>query len=102
MGLGVIWGGYHFYKIGWTYLYGFSVPKIAGILLVLIGVFHLTITLKNRNKKSANDYLICGKCLETYLRTTLKSDVCPKCSNKLEELHGFYERNPELKSIRKT
>ena len=94
--------GYIFFTTGWYSTYDVPVPKIAGILLILAGSFVLVNAIRNRKLKSVNDYLICRDCLKVYLRTEIESDKCIKCNIRLEELDGFYDRNPDLKGNRKT
>ena len=94
--------GYIFYSTGWFSTYDVPVPKFAGILLIIFGIF-LSITVIRKSKwKSVSDYLICKKCLTTYIRSEIKKNSCPKCEVSLYELDGFYERHPELKSRTKT
>lgn len=94
--------GYIFFTTGWWSTYEVPVPKIGGILLILAGIFVLVNTIRNRKLKSVNDYLICHDCLKVYLRTEIESNKCIKCNIVLEELDGFYDRNPDLRASRKT
>jgi hypothetical protein len=97
----IVWG-YIFYSTGWYSTYDVPVPKFAGILLIFFGIYFSIAVIRKRKWKSVSDYLICKECLTTYVRSELKNHHCPKCEGSLDELNGFYERHPELKSNKKT
>jgi hypothetical protein len=94
--------GYIFYSTGWFSTYDVPVPKFAGILLIIFGIFLSINVIRKRKWKSVSDYLICKECLSTYIRSEIKNNSCPKCEASLSELDGFYERHPELKYRTKT
>jgi uncharacterized membrane protein HdeD (DUF308 family) len=68
--------GYIFYSTGWYSTYNVPVPKIAGIFLIIFGIFELILAIKKRKLKSVNDYLICRDCLKTYLRSETSDQKC--------------------------
>ncbi|MCP3933567.1 MAG: hypothetical protein GY705_31250 [Bacteroidetes bacterium] len=42
-------------------------------------------------------FLMCKQCLRPYARGDITSNSCQECGALLENLVGFYDRNPELK-----
>lgn len=89
--------GFIFYR--WDHLHGFPVPRSTGIIVSFFGVV-VFLSALFRKRKSFQDeerFLICSKCLALYARKNIIGGLCPKCSENLEELSGFYEKHPELK-----
>ena len=86
-------------------IYGFSVPKSLGGLLIILGLFWLFYVLFNKNKlitnwkkaKEAESIWICPQCLKPEYRRDNPDLNCSVCHSNLENLDGFYERHPELK-----
>lgn len=78
--------------------YGQAVALSLGVLMMLYGLLYKTPENKQNNPTYVD--MICPKCLKTFLAGTIEKDVCPQCACELEPLTGFYDRHPELKSIR--
>lgn len=72
---------------------GYNAPF--GALLVLLGLFILLATLFGK-RYTGNDILMCHVCNEPFERKKTANHKCPKCSEELEPLEGFYDRHPEL------
>ncbi len=65
----------------------------SGLLFIFIGIERL---------KSKSSLLICKKCFEMFYRPNLDDEKnCPTCSGTLDDMKGFYDRNPELRKSEK-
>ena len=42
--------------------------------------------------------LMCPECIEPFYKKDCQDLKCPECHGTLEDLSGFYERHPELKT----
>lgn len=83
-------------------VYGHQIPRTVGRVVLFIGIFSIVYVIVNSDKilaaKETVRLLICKGCLSLYYKKDARDFKCPKCMNELEELDGFYERNPELKT----
>ena len=50
VGLIAIGCGYIFYSTGWSTMYGFPVPKAAGILLIIFGIVEIGLAFRRKAK----------------------------------------------------
>lgn len=102
--IGIVWimGGYGMYRSGWDPKYGFPVPKIAGIPIIILGFYCIVSAIKNRYKTEIDNFLICPNCNLPIRKSSQEAEHCASCGKRLEELNGFYERHPELTNKMKT
>ncbi|MBA3035124.1 MAG: hypothetical protein FP814_01390 [Desulfobacterium sp.] len=90
-------------------IYGFPVPKSLGGFLIILGFFWVFYALLNKKKlittwkkaKEVESIWICPQCLKPEYRQDNPDLKCRVCHTNLEDLDGFYERNPELKENKK-
>lgn len=86
--------GYMLVITGFDYLHGFPVPRLAGVLSMLMGVAFIIYGLRSGLDTT---FMICPECKEVYGRRKARDLRCPRCGTSLEPLDGFYERHPNLK-----
>jgi len=77
-------------------LYRQPVPEIAGIILIIFGLFLIILCIVRPQSVTSKKY-ICPKCEEILNHSGKEEVYCPKCGTKMEPLKGFYDRHPELK-----
>ncbi|MCK5096876.1 MAG: hypothetical protein KAR45_02175 [Desulfobacteraceae bacterium] len=81
-------GGYvHF---GYVTPYGGLIFVIIGVLFVYFSIFHGQKRIYDKNVKCIE----CGQLSYSY---DLKDLKCPKCGGEVDNLKGFYKRNPAFK-----
>jgi len=97
LGAGACWLGIRIFKDAWSYLYGFPVPKFAGILLASFGIVLIlySIFAKNFPKGYDDHFVICSECKSSFYEKDVTDQTCPKCNGKTEEMDGFYKRHPD-------
>ena len=76
-------------------LYRQPVSQVAGIVLIIFGLFLLIFCVVKPQSVTSKKY-ICPKCEEIVERSGKEEVLCPKCGTKMEPLKGFYERHPGL------
>jgi len=77
---------------------GVPLPGITGYLLSAGGMGVIVCGLVTKSiAKRADGYLICSECRSVFPAGNVRDAACPKCSGRMEDLKGFYERHPELK-----
>ena len=67
-----------------------------GVGLILAGVIVFVFSFRKSKGRSGN--WMCKSCIKPFNRQNAPDLICPICHNELEELEGFYERYPELKT----
>lgn len=89
-----------FYTHQWSYLYGFPVPKGAGVVIGIIGLVFLLygIIRKSFPKDIDDDFVICVSCLTSFYAKDISNNTCPKCDGNVENINDFYTRHPEHKA----
>jgi hypothetical protein len=76
--------------------------------LITLGVFFIWSSFRKKTidaeKKAKDDkkVLMCPKCIKPFYKKDCQDLICPDCQGPLEELSGFYERHPELKTDNNT
>ena len=105
--LGIVWAvfgfsiiiGPRFYSSKYDYVFDFSEIKWPfGGFLILLGCFFVWAALRKKAKDFEDKFLICPKCRSPFNWKEVPDGRCPECKGELEDLEGFYERHPELKS----
>lgn len=71
---------------------------IAGIIFGLFGILFLYASLRRKAKIFEDKLMICPKCEETHIQKSFSNQRCPRCNVNLEEIEGFYDRHPELRT----
>lgn len=72
--------------------------------LIILGVFFIWSSFRKKtieaDKKAMDDkkVLMCPKCIKPFYKKDCQDLICPECQCPLEDLSGFYERHPELKT----
>jgi uncharacterized paraquat-inducible protein A len=84
------------------YYFGVNVKiensTFVAILVMIFGVLFLLAGFKkNFSLTKKEKYYKCSRCGMLISEEFQKNLTCPKCGSRLEDLHGFYERHPELK-----
>jgi hypothetical protein len=74
---------------------GFNIPL--GALFVTAGLACIWLSFPTRGRKVPVTHLICPTCQTVRAFAEGRPSRCIKCDVDLEDLHGFYERHPELK-----
>lgn len=91
-----------FYDSKHDYYYDFSEIKLPlGSILIVIGVLFILLGFGKKSKENETKVLICPTCNEPFYNIDVPDRRCPNCGGGLEDLNGFYERHPELKSRNK-
>lgn len=100
LGIMSILVGAQLYEDQWNYLHGFPVTKGAGVLVAVSGVVFLLYGMLSKNipKEYDDNFVICVNCLSSFYAKDISNNVCPNCSGVTENLDGFYDRHPELRS----
>lgn len=102
IGLGclTIWLGVHYYIHQWDSRYGFPISKGAGVVLSIFGVLILLYGLIRRNipKSYDDDFVICLDCRASFYAKEVSENTCPNCNGRIENVEGFYDRHPELRT----
>ena len=77
----------------------FLVCVMAIIYASFIGIYGLRyFKTDNRTKENLTpENWICEKCQNTFPGYSVTSSKCPQCDGNLEDLDGFYDRNPHIK-----
>jgi hypothetical protein len=92
LGLIFIVGGFNFVKTGFDYIHGFPVPRLGGVLMMLLGIAFILYAIFTWEDTS---FTICPACEEAFVTRKVPDLKCPKCGADLELMEGFYERHPE-------
>lgn len=83
--------------------YGVQVPvgKIVAIGIIVYGLIMLRsgfkIITSMSTKSEVKAYFKCVNCGERYNSNVMTTVHCPKCSGKIENIEGFFERHPEFR-----
>jgi len=81
--------------------FGVQIPRFGIIVLFFIGVFFFFGILKKQHHGTVEKkFVICPKCQKTFHSKDICDSKCPKCKVELEDLRGFYNRNPEKNKAR--
>jgi hypothetical protein len=74
---------------------GFNI--LLGALFVTASLACIWLSLPTRGRKVPVTHLICPTCQTVQTFAEGRASRCIKCGVGLENLHGFYDRHPELK-----
>ena len=111
--LGVVWGFFGFliiinpvfYHSELRYHFDFTEIKWPfGGGLIILGCFFIWSSLRKNaidaetKAEDEKNILMCPKCVKPFFKKDVPTSRCPDCQDPLEDLSGFYERHPELKS----
>lgn len=85
-------------------IYHQPVPKELSFVFLVGGLIWIVSVFVNE-KKIAKDksilkyalFVICPKCQAPFENQEVKDGICLNCGGPVENLHGFYDRNPEFK-----
>ena len=69
-----------------------------GSAIIVIGIIFIWLALRKKAKDYEDKVLICPKCKEPFNKKDVPGERCPRCNVNLEEIEGFYDRHPELKT----
>ena len=96
----IIQRGYYSSKFDFYFDFG-PYHYLLGAFITIVGVLFVYTSLRTKAKAFEDDILICPKCEASFNRKDITDQNCPQCNVKLEELEGFYERHPALKTNNK-
>ena len=97
LGIAVILLGFDiFFSGGGIVRYGY-VTSIGGLLFVILGFFYILFSLKRDKKKYYDTNVKCKNCGILLYSHELKNQRCPKCNGEVDNLKGFFKRNPQFK-----
>lgn len=76
---------------------------IGAVVFFLAALIQLILTARREFKDplpfaDSNIVVICPKCVEPLWSNDNPSMVCTRCQSPLEDVRGFYDRHPELKT----
>ena len=76
---------------------------IGAVVFILAALINLIVTARREFNNPLpfddfNTFVICPKCVEPLWGNDNPSMVCTKCQSPLENVRGFYDKHPELKT----
>ena len=88
-----------FYSTKYNYTWDFTEVKWPlGCFLVILGSYFLVSNLKKKAQDYEERVLMCPKCIAPFNHSAVPNKNCPDCGTQLENLEGFYERHPDLRT----
>ena len=87
-------------------MYGFAVPKATGAFFIFAGIFYIIYVLLNakkiiadkKNAKKLEKIVMCPNCRKPVFVKDIPGGKCQKCNIELEDVEGFYDRHPGLRT----
>jgi phage FluMu protein Com len=98
----IVFGVMALYEGGFSFHGVFGpISKLTAIGIIVFGVIMMRSGYKNVTSDNApqkrDKFLKCNRCGHVYHFHEVQNKKCPKCSEDVENIEGFFERHPEFR-----
>ncbi len=97
-GFALIAAGLNILFSGGGFMHYSYISSGGGLIIALIGCFFLLFSIKRDEKKYYDTNVKCKSCGALLYSYELKNQRCPKCNGEVDNLKGFFKRNPQFKN----